>query len=456
VDAPFEAVTFGNGKFVAVTGDGKIGISSDGLNWNLTYNVPTKLFHAVGFGGGRFVALGSGGAILISNDGIAWTDKTLSSAGNLYAITYHDGTFVGTGANGSVVRSTDNGDTWTASSSFTGDTYGVAYGNGRYVAAGADGKVAYSLDGKAWVNKVLPARSSSEPKPTFRRTVFANDTFYSTVRNGELYTTTNGVDWIALNTGTSQQFDGVVVGNGRILLAGTQIYSLTIPNAGSPFITQQPASTSVIAGADARFSLTVTGQQPVTYQWIYNGTALSDGDHYSGTATSQLTIHKVSLADGGNYSAAIQNDAGTSLSAAAILDVSEGSSGQTFAEWLSGKGLNAGVNDGPEQDADGDGLSNIVEFALGSDPAAPSEKPKVQVANSNGQNYAAIQFTRNKNSSGVQIEISASDSITANSNETVTESAEDLGNGTERVTVRATKPLSEIRQLYFNVKVAGQ
>jgi hypothetical protein len=456
VDATFEAVTFGNGKFVAVTGDGKIGVSNDGLNWTFDYNVPTKLFHAVGFGVGRFVALGGGGTILISNDGVTWTDKTLGSAGNLYAITYHEGTFVGVGANGSVVRSTDNGDTWTTSSSFTGDTYGVAYGNGRYVAAGADGKVAYSLDGKTWVNKVLPARSTSEPKPTFRRTIFANDTFYSTVRNGELYTTTNGVDWVALNTGTSQQFDGVVVGNGRILLAGTQIYSLTIPNAGSPSITQQPASTSAKTGEDAHFSVTVTGQQPVTYQWYYNGTALSDGDHYSGAATSQLNIHNVSLSDAGSYSAAVQNDAGTSLSATATLEISEGSTGQTFAEWLSDKGLNVGVNDGPEQDADGDGLSNIVEFALGSDPAAPSEKPKAQVVNSSGQDYAAIQFTRNKNSSGVEIQVSASDSVTADSNETVTESAEDLGNGTERVTVRATKPLNEIRQLYFNVRVAGQ
>jgi hypothetical protein len=143
------------------------------------------------------------------------------------------------------------------------------------------------------------------------------------------------------------------------------------------------------------------------------------------------------------------------------IQITAGSSGgdggnQSFADWKASQHFTVGVNDAPEQDADNDGLSNLVEFALGTDPlsASASQKPHSLDIQNNGETHAGIQFTRNKNASGVRIEITASNSVTANSNETVEESVEDLGNGIERVTVRSTRPLAQVSQLFFVVRVA--
>jgi hypothetical protein len=45
-----------------------------------------------------------------------------------------------------------------------------------------------------------------------------------------------------------------------------------------------------------------------------------------------------------------------------------GSSGEGYTSWASGFPFTAGVNDGPEQDADGDGINNVLEYVLGGIP----------------------------------------------------------------------------------------
>ena len=129
--------------------------------------------------------------------------------------------------------------------------------------------------------------------------------------------------------------------------------------------------------------------------------------------------------------------------------------GQSYDEWLQGKAFTAGVNDGKHDDADNDGLSNAAEWAMGTDPllTVPGEKPAATTVESGNETHAAIVFTRNTNADGTSFEITASTSVGFETAETVTESVEDLGNGIERVTVRSTKPLSEVDALFFRVVV---
>jgi len=59
------------------------------------------------------------------------------------------------------------------------------------------------------------------------------------------------------------------------------------------------------------------------------------------------------------------------------LNVTTGSAGDAYTTWASAKGLTVGVNDGKEQDPDGDGRNNLGEFAFDSDPLSGAASGKV-------------------------------------------------------------------------------
>jgi hypothetical protein len=115
-------------------------------------------------------------------------------------------------------------------------------------------------------------------------------------------------------------------------------------------------------------------------------------------------------------------------------------SGGGFANWAASYSLPDGKN-GLLQDGDGDGFSNAAEFAFGTNPAQPGNKPQLdqKSVSVNGQSFPAAQYVRNKGATGVAIQIRASNSVTFDSAAQVVEVtlAEDLGNGLERVTVRS-------------------
>lgn len=85
-------------------------------------------------------------------------------------------------------------------------------------------------------------------------------------------------------------------------------FNLAIVNP--PTITSQPQNQPVLEGASAQFSVTATGGLPLTYQWQYNGTNLTDSPNVLGSTTSNLTIQAVSAANVGSYAVLITNVAG--------------------------------------------------------------------------------------------------------------------------------------------------
>jgi len=66
--------------------------------------------------------------------------------------------------------------------------------------------------------------------------------------------------------------------------------------SGAPDITNQPATQSIIVGQNATFTIGVTGQLPLYYQWqvqpsgTLNWVNLTDGSGYSGSMTPDLTV----------------------------------------------------------------------------------------------------------------------------------------------------------------------
>lgn len=85
--------------------------------------------------------------------------------------------------------------------------------------------------------------------------------------------------------------------------------------ADSPTLLAQPAPLAATAGATAAFSVTARGEEPLSFQWRFNGTALP------GATAPSLTLPAVTTAHAGSYTVALTNRLGTTTSLAAPLVV---------------------------------------------------------------------------------------------------------------------------------------
>lgn len=105
------------------------------------------------------------------------------------------------------------------------------------------------------------------------------------------------------------------------VLSSAAVLSISAAStAKPPIITTQPSSETIVAGASAAFSVAATSTLAMTYQWYFNGAAIS------AATTSALTLSTVSSANAGNYTVVVKNSAGSVTSSAAVLSVSAGSS----------------------------------------------------------------------------------------------------------------------------------
>jgi endonuclease/exonuclease/phosphatase family metal-dependent hydrolase len=97
------------------------------------------------------------------------------------------------------------------------------------------------------------------------------------------------------------------------LRVGTSFRDVVPPSA--PFITVEPQSQMVIEGSNVTFSVTAIGAQPLSYQWMFNGTNVDSA------TSSSLTLVAVTTNDAGPYSVTITNAFGFTNSDVATLTV---------------------------------------------------------------------------------------------------------------------------------------
>ena len=86
-------------------------------------------------------------------------------------------------------------------------------------------------------------------------------------------------------------------------------------SAGPSAITSQPQGQVVPAGTNVSFSVAANGQDPISYQWQWNGTNLV------GANTATLLLTNVQLNQTGNYAVLLSNVWGTVASSDAMLTV---------------------------------------------------------------------------------------------------------------------------------------
>ncbi|MDR3457281.1 MAG: immunoglobulin domain-containing protein [Verrucomicrobiae bacterium] len=88
-----------------------------------------------------------------------------------------------------------------------------------------------------------------------------------------------------------------------------------------PTINSQPQNSTASSGANAVFTVSVSGTAPLSLQWYKNGSALVDGGNLSGSSSNILTLTGVTTNDAASYSVTISNSAGNTNSLAATLTV---------------------------------------------------------------------------------------------------------------------------------------
>jgi hypothetical protein len=249
------SVTFGNGLFVAVGEEpqnagptiGLIATSPDGTTWTQRdSSVPPDVgasFDAVAYGNGRFVVAGlridGGTNVVTSEDGINW-----SSLGSPFGrdfvgdIVYANGMFVAVG--GRIWTSTD-GITWTLRQDYR-NLNRVAFGNGRFTATGNLGVILVSTDGIEWMQVASPTGHSLfgvayAPAP-LDRFVAVGDGVAAYSDGDEVVTVEASIDDVTLAEGD----------------AGTTnaVFTVTLSQASTRDVTidYTTADLSAVAGAD--------------------------------------------------------------------------------------------------------------------------------------------------------------------------------------------------------------
>jgi hypothetical protein len=82
-----------------------------------------------------------------------------------------------------------------------------------------------------------------------------------------------------------------------------------------PAIQTQPQSQTVTAGDSVQFSVAASGRPAVTYQWYFDGTAIS------GARGSSYSLSNAQAANAGSYTVTVTNSMGSATSNTATLTV---------------------------------------------------------------------------------------------------------------------------------------
>ena len=228
IDSSFElrpemVTSYGNGC-VAVSYDGYIAESSDGISWKSASEIAKNVYR-VRYIDNMFYGTGLDGTIFTSSDGSSWQKTTVdgldgyevrdiaSNGEVLIAVGYHFRS-----ENGLIMSNSDGN--WSIdNSSLPYALYGITYGDGRFVAVG-NGKIISSTDGSNWIEDNISDNISGI---TLRSVIYADNKYVAVGYNGTILSSSDGLDWSKDNTTTDQNLFDVAYGNGKFVAIGGRI-----------------------------------------------------------------------------------------------------------------------------------------------------------------------------------------------------------------------------------------
>jgi hypothetical protein len=213
--------TFGNGKFVCV-GFATVGIvptayaatSLDGINWTSRTPAANNVWEAVSYGNGLFVAVARTGTdrIMTSPDGITWTSINVGTDINFTGVAYGADIWVAIGASvssGFTTYTSYDGITWSLQpTTFASNT--IIYANDRFTTGGR-----YSFDGLTWFSNTVPFAPTS---------ITYGNGYYVMVRftgTNRIAYSTDAINWTAIPAASNSSFTAAIFGKNTFLIGGS-------------------------------------------------------------------------------------------------------------------------------------------------------------------------------------------------------------------------------------------
>lgn len=218
----WNAIAYGNGKYVAVGTSGYVTTSTDGVNWTTPKRAGTEAWSGIAYGNGKYVAVGQKN-VAISTNGIDWTVYSKVSPSYLLSIAYGNGKFVTVGSSSYIGVSTD-GQNWTKIADVNaGYLWDVIYANGKFRAVGMEGYYVTSTNGTTWtVNKF-----TNEINSYARHSAYGNNTVVVVGDSGQIWRFTdddpNTVTYINAGYSVYGHISDVTYANG-MFVAISQVY----------------------------------------------------------------------------------------------------------------------------------------------------------------------------------------------------------------------------------------
>lgn len=162
----WHAMCYGAGKFVALTQDGYVTTSTDGITWTTptqNTNLGSNYWWGLVYVNGTFYALGAYGRKSTSTDGVTWTanetDSNFSGKGYFYSLIWDGSYFRAISETGYIGTSSD-WTNWTftrpdelAMAGFATRCFGLAYNGSVYVVSLDNNKISTSSDFVNWTER---------------------------------------------------------------------------------------------------------------------------------------------------------------------------------------------------------------------------------------------------------------------------------------------------------------
>lgn len=211
-------ITFGNGRFIAISRGGHIGFhSTDAVNWTSTNITEVGDYRSLSFDGSRFIATReSSSSFIRSTDGITWAAPTVTSGGalpgELYitSIAYQNSRLVVTAPDARrYVATSTNGSSWSLDNlpSGVGIPVGVAGGNGIFVIPMSGSACFTSTDGLAWTQRTTPLSLSTTD---FESSVIFSEGFFTVAsRTRGVMRSTDGITWTIMSVPAAGAYSSI-------------------------------------------------------------------------------------------------------------------------------------------------------------------------------------------------------------------------------------------------------
>ncbi|MGE3310188.1 MAG: SdrD B-like domain-containing protein [Limisphaerales bacterium] len=217
----------------------------------------------------------------------------------------------------------------------------------------------------------------------------------------------------------------------------------------NPSITLEPADLVLSEGGAGTLTASAQGAPPLEFQWLKEGTPIP------GATTATLSFAAAGPTDEATYQLRVRNAYGTVLSRAARVTVT-GATTDPYLAWALARKIPEAVRL-PGQDADLDGIFNLLEFILGTDPLIPTpeSRPVPVVVTRNGAAFLGYEIRTQVASAARLILESTSDFIQWTE---IAARRESGGTDANRELIRVfdTEPLTSMPHRFVRLGVALQ